>query len=146
MTPTHAYLISFRNHCQYKFCILATFPTVPFSQLRVMDSGAHQRIKGMERVLIKSVSIILFFKSFYDTRSFSTRNTNEIQKGKTFVLCFVVVFRKCSCMVLLHSPCSLLTKRRDTVGNTWLWLFQNEASHMRQGGFRERTFLSFMQM
>lgn len=87
MTPTHP--ISLRNPCQCKFSLLASFTTVPFSQLRVMDSGAHQRTKGMKEVLIRSYlySSVLQIQSLMTLKSCCTVNTKIILKTVTGSFC-----------------------------------------------------------
>lgn len=63
-TPNEPY-----KPCQGKFSLLASVIAVPFSKLRVMDSGPHQRSKRMEEVLIGSVmfSSVLQIQTFCDT-------------------------------------------------------------------------------
>lgn len=81
--------LALETPCQCKFSLLASFTTVPFSQLRVMDSGAHQGTKGMKKVLIRSYlySSVLQIQSLMTLRSCCTVNTKIILKTVTGSFC-----------------------------------------------------------
>lgn len=143
------YPISFRKPCQGKFSLLAPVTALPFSQLRMMDSGAHCRSKGMEGVLIKSVlfSSVFQIQTSVTLGSCCTVNARMILKTVArLALCFLALRWKCLGRVFVTSSSlcgGLQTMWWDSVGNCWLMCglsCQTDASHLKKDGLRHKDF------
>lgn len=137
MPPTHP--ISLRKPCQGKFSLLAFVTAVPFSYLRMMDSGAHQRSKGTEEISIRS----FLFSSVLQIQTFVTLSSccaewYSKQRPARSVFCGGSLALSWQGFCYIQNLCAeVYWQWGETVWATAGGLCcQTDASHLRQDGLR----------